>query len=78
MLEREQLIAVVQGVQRGDEAAFSDLYEHHKQDIYFHILKTVEDPELAADLTQDAFMEILEGKYLQEKAEYSITEVETE
>ena len=60
MLEREQLIAVVQGVQRGDEAAFSDLYEHHKQDIYFHILKTVEDPELAADLTQDAFMEILD------------------
>ena len=61
MMEREKLIALVTAVQNGKDGAAGELYDAFHDDIYYHILKTVDkDPELAADLTQDTFMEILE------------------
>ena len=61
MMEREKLIALVTAVQNGQDGAAGELYDAFYDDIYYHILKTVDkDPELAADLTQDTFMEILE------------------
>lgn len=61
MMEREKLIALVRALQQGEESAAGELYDAFYDDIYYHILKTVDsDPELAADLTQDTFMEILE------------------
>ncbi len=54
------MVAMVSALQRGEESAFTDIYDTFYNDVYYHILKTIKDPELAADLTQDTFMEILE------------------
>lgn len=60
MIEREQLIAMVRGLQNGEEQAAIQFYETCKDDIYYFILKTVNnDWELAEDLTHDTFIEIL-------------------
>lgn len=59
-MEREQLISLVQGVQQGSEEAFTTLYESFYSDVYYFIYKTVNDQELAADLTQDTFVEIMQ------------------
>jgi len=71
MVERERLIAMVRAVQNGEDGAAGTLYENFYGDIYYFINKTVNDPPLAEDLTQDTFMEILEtiGK-LQEPAAF--------
>lgn len=61
MVEREKLIAMVRGVQTGNEEAAGQVYETFRDDFYYFILKTVKnDRELAEDLTQDTFVEILE------------------
>lgn len=61
MIEREKLISMVRGLQNGDPDAATKLYETFQSDIYYFILKTVNnDRELAEDLTQDTFIEILE------------------
>lgn len=59
-MEREELVSIVSAVQNGEENAATVLYEKFHNDIYYYILKTVNDPELAADLTQDTFIEILQ------------------
>ena len=61
MMEKEKLISTVIAAQNGEEAAITALYETFQGDIYYHILKNVDnDSELAADLTQETFIEILE------------------
>ncbi len=61
MIEKERLVAMVRGLQEGDTEAATQLYETFREDIYYFILKTVNnDRELAEDLTQDTFVEILE------------------
>lgn len=60
-MDKEQLTAIVTGVQQGDEQAVTKMYETFHQEIYYFIFKTVNDSDLAADLTQDAFMEILQS-----------------
>lgn len=59
-MERDQLVSLVQAVQRGEPGADSTLYESFYNDVYYFIFKTVNDTELAADLTQDTFIEILQ------------------
>ena len=39
----------------GDEPAFAALYERHFEGIYDFVLRTVKDPELAADVIREAF-----------------------
>ena len=60
-MEREKLVKLVQGMKDGDEAALSEIYTEFYDDLYYYIYKTVNDPELAADLTQDTFIEILQS-----------------
>lgn len=60
MVEREKMISLVQAVQQGADGAAGELYLAFYQDIYYYIFKTVNDRELAEDLTQDTFMEILD------------------
>lgn len=43
MVEKEQLIAMVQGAQSGDSHATMQIYETFQDDIYYFILKTVTD-----------------------------------
>ena len=58
MVEKEQLISMVHNVRQGLDGAATELYNACYYDIYGHILNTVNDRELAKDLTQSAFMEI--------------------
>lgn len=60
MMEKEKLISLVSAVQEKKDGAATELYDAFHNDLYYYILKTVKDPELAADLTQDSFIEILQ------------------
>ena len=59
-MERDTLIELVIAAQNGEENAATELYNAYQKDLYYHIYKTVNDPHLAEDLLQDAFIEILE------------------
>ena len=61
MKDIEQIAVLVGRLQNGDESAAGDLYNASYGDVYYFILKTVQDTELAADLTQDTFIEILQN-----------------
>ena len=70
-MEKEKLVSMVKLVQSGDEQAFTQMYNAFHNDLYYYIYKTVNDQELAADLTQDAFIEILQNIHsLQEPAAF--------
>lgn len=60
MKDTEQLIAIISNLQNGKDEAASELYDAYHDDVYYFILKTVNDPELAADLMQETFIEILQ------------------
>ena len=57
-MEIEKLSALVSKVQSGDRSAADDLYSATYQGLYYYILKTVNDSELAQDLLQETFIEI--------------------
>ena len=62
-MEKEKLTHIVKAVQAGSESAITALYNSYHNDIYYYILRTLDsknDPELAADLTQDTFIEIFQ------------------
>lgn len=59
-MEKEQLVALVTAVQRGEEDAATNLYNSFRQDLYYYIFKTANDATLAEDLLQDTFMEIFQ------------------
>jgi RNA polymerase sigma-70 factor (ECF subfamily) len=54
----EQEAELVRRVQRGDEAAFSKLYEAHKRRVFSLCLRMARDSALAEDLTQQAFLQL--------------------
>lgn len=60
-MERQKLIELVEGVQKGEESALTQIYNEFHDELYYYIYKTVNDPELASDLTQDTFIEILQS-----------------
>ena len=57
-MEIDKLTALVCAVQQGDRQAADDLYTQTHKGLYYHISKTVNDPELAQDLLQETFIEI--------------------
>lgn len=59
-MEKAELIRLVRDLQSGKPEAAGQLYDAFQPDIYYFIKKTVQDPILAEDLTQDTFMEILQ------------------
>lgn len=70
-MEREALVSLVLGVQNGDDTAMTEMYNTFHDDIHYYIFKTVNDEELASDLTQDTFIEILQSIHsLQEPAAF--------
>ncbi len=71
MVERDTLIRMVTGLQQGDQLAATEVYDTFYDDTYYFIKSTVIDPELAADLTQDTFVTVLEKiQTLQEPAAF--------
>ncbi len=70
-MEKEKLVELVCAAQNGEDNAATALYDAFQKDLYYHIYKTVNDPHLAEDLLQDAFIEILETiKNLKEPAAF--------
>ena len=59
MIERERLIKEVTALQRNQDVSDSFL-EEIRDDLYYYILKIVNDSSLAEDLTQDTLVVILE------------------
>ncbi len=58
-MEREKLISLVTAAQRGDPDALNQLFNTFYNDVYYFALKTVKDDQIACDITQEAFIEII-------------------
>ncbi|MBO5912525.1 MAG: sigma-70 family RNA polymerase sigma factor [Clostridia bacterium] len=58
-MEREQLVKLVTAAQNGDSGALNELFNAFYNDVYYFALKTVKDGDLACDITQEAFVEII-------------------
>lgn len=58
-MEREQLIHLVTAAQSGDGEALNELFNAFYNDVYYFALKTVKDDDLACDITQETFVEII-------------------
>ncbi len=54
----EEQAELVRRAQRGDEAAFSELYGLHKRRVYSLCLRMTNNVPLAEDLTQQAFLQL--------------------
>ena len=60
-MEQNALKNLVMAAQAGEPDSVEKLFEASYQDVYYFILKTVKETELAEDLTQDTFLRILEN-----------------
>ena len=58
-MEKEQLVSLVLKAQQGDNEALNYLFNEFYNDLYYFALKTVKDDETALDVTQEAFVEII-------------------
>ena len=58
-MEREKLIRLVTAAQSGDGDAMNALFGEFYNDVYYFALKTVKDEDLAGDITQESFVEII-------------------
>ena len=58
-MEREQLVATVTAAQNGDSEALNLLFNTYYNDVYYFALKTLKDADLACDITQETFVEII-------------------
>ena len=58
-MEREKLIHLVQSAQAGNTDAMDALFSAYYNDVYYFALKTVNDPDIACDITQETFVEII-------------------
>jgi RNA polymerase sigma-70 factor (ECF subfamily) len=54
-------LALVRAVRRGERGAMGDLLERYKDRLYGVCMRMVGNRELAADLTQDAMVKVIEG-----------------
>ena len=55
-MTREEEYALVQRIQSGDGNAFGELMDAYQKQVYHLALRTVGNPEDAADMTQEAFL----------------------
>ena len=58
-MEKEKLISLVTKAQNGDSDAVSELFSEFYNDLYYFALKTVKNDDTALDVTQDAFVDII-------------------
>lgn len=58
-MERDQLVKVVTAAQKGDKKALDTLFNAYYNDVYYFALKTVKNEDLACDITQETFVEII-------------------
>lgn len=58
-MEREQLIHLVQWAQAGNANAMDTLFSAFYNDVYYFALKTVKNEDIACDITQESFVEVI-------------------
>lgn len=58
-MEREKLIGLVTAAQKGDTEAMNQLFSEFYNDVYYFALQNVKDSDLACDITQETFVEII-------------------
>ena len=58
-MEKEKLIQTVQLAQCGSSSALNELFNAYYNDVYYFALKTVKDTDLACEITQETFVEII-------------------
>ncbi len=58
-MERNELIKAVTRAQGGDSDAIGELYNAFYNSVYYFAKKTVRDDDLALDITQETFMEVI-------------------
>lgn len=54
-------LRLVEAAQKGDQAAWSAIIKRHQDRLFSICLRMVRDRDLAADLTQDSFIKIIQG-----------------
>lgn len=59
--DNQELRTLLELAQRGDRAAFSDVYRRYAGQVLRFLLSRLRDPELAQDLTQEVFIRVLKG-----------------
>ncbi len=60
-MNNEQLIKLVISAQEGNSEALNQLFDTYYNDLYYFALKTVKDSDLASDITQEAFIDIIKN-----------------
>jgi len=58
-MERTELTKIVIAAQKGDSEALNMLFTNYYNDVYYFALKTLKDEDLACDITQETFIEII-------------------
>lgn len=56
--DNENLTALLQQLQQGDERAFSKIYDHFSRPIYRNALRLVNDEEIAEEILQEVFLTV--------------------
>lgn len=59
-MEKEKLIALVTAAQGGDGDAMNELFEAFYDDVHYFALKTLKNDELAMEICQETFLEVIE------------------
>lgn len=57
----QQLLALIQ---KGDELAFTVLFERYRNKLYYYILRHTKSPEIAEEIVIDIFMKLWTGREL--------------
>ena len=58
-METQKLTELVISAQKGDKIAMDTLVSESYQELYYYVLKTVKNENLAYDVTQESFIEII-------------------
>lgn len=58
-METQKLTELVISAQKGDKIAMDTLVSESYQELYYYVLKTVKNEDLAYDVTQESFVEII-------------------
>ena len=58
-METQKLTELVISAQKGDKIAMDTLVSESYQELYYYVLKTVKNEDLAYDVTQESFIEII-------------------
>lgn len=58
-MDKNELVILVQKAQNKDNTAMEELFSEYYNDVYYFALKTLKDADLACDITQDTFLEVV-------------------